>query len=307
MKLLFGQQTPPPLIGGCVATIGNFDGVHSGHQALITELRAQANLRGLPVVVVFFEPQARDFLQGALAPNRIYRLREKILALGACGVDYVYCIRFNHYTANMSAVDFATQVLFLRLNIKYLLIGQDFRFGRARRGDVALLQQIGIEFDCRIALLPTVNFREQRVSSTDIRTALTAGDLLLVKDLLARDYAFSARVVRGDGLARQWGFPTANLNLGRKKLPFTGVFCVRVKCAQSTWYNGVANLGYRPTVAGVNPRVEIHILDLNTSLYGERLEVVFLHKLRDEVKFPDVDALIAQIHTDVAHARAYFK
>ncbi|MDP3706424.1 MAG: bifunctional riboflavin kinase/FAD synthetase [Legionellaceae bacterium] len=306
MKLIRTLQKNKEFSIGSVAAIGNFDGVHRGHQMLLAALREQATHLQLPMVVILFEPQPREFFQKREAPPRLTRLREKVHVLRDCGVDYVYCLRFNEQLAHRSPVEFAEHVIFLNLNVKYLLVGDDFRFGRNRQGDVALLKQLAQKSGCVVDKCPDFLMEEERVSSTQVRQALQLGEFERVTSLLGRLYSTCGRVMYGDARGRQWGVPTANLKMTQAALPLKGVFCVRVQREGYPLLSGVANVGQRPTIDGTKQVLEVHLFDVNESLYGERLQVFFLHKLRDEVKFPSLDALIAQIHLDLLSAKAYF-
>lgn len=307
MKLLRGVQQVAAFKAGTVATIGNFDGVHCGHQALFRQLRKQASEMQLPMLVMLFEPQPSEYFLGERAPARLFSLREKINVLRQCGADYVYCIKFDQDLASMTAVEFANRYIFSLINAKYLLIGEDFRFGHDRYGDVDLLKNLSQQHTCLVQQFSDFFIDDKRVSSTAIRQALHLGDLDYAAKLLGRNYNICGRVVRGNGLGRQWGFPTANLSLHRRSLALSGVYCVRVKRqGRPSWIRAVANLGCRPTIDGNKQVLEIHLFDFNESLYGEMLQVSFLHKLRNEIKFESVDALIAQIHQDVAAANSYF-
>ncbi|MBA2709814.1 MAG: bifunctional riboflavin kinase/FAD synthetase [Tatlockia sp.] len=306
MKLLRGLRNFPDFTRGTVTTIGNFDGVHLGHQALLKTLRAEASLLEMPTVVLLFEPQPAEYLRPEQSPARLTTLREKLAVLKNCQVDYVICLKFNEKLALMSAQDFAEHYFFSTLNSKFLLIGEDFRFGKGRLGDVSLLTQLGTNHDCKVQTFPDFSIKTNRVSSTKTRDALGQGDLEAASQLLGRTFSLCGRVVKGDGRGRQWGIPTANLSMQRLKLPLKGVFCVQVKRNGGKLLNGIANLGTRPTVDGSKNILEIHLFDFDESLYGEMLQVFFLHKLRDEVKFSSVDALIDQIHIDVASARLEF-
>ncbi|MBA3535573.1 MAG: bifunctional riboflavin kinase/FAD synthetase [Tatlockia sp.] len=285
--------------------MGNFDGVHLGHQALLKTLRSEATRLQLPLVVLLFEPQPAEYFRPQQAPARLTSLREKLAVLKFSKVDYVYCLKFNEALALMSAQTFAENYFFSLLNSKYLLIGEDFRFGQGRLGDVSLLQKLGANYGCTVQTFPDFSINNKRVSSTNIRDALAQGELQAASELLGRTFSLCGRVVKGDGRGRQWGIPTANLAMHRLKLPLKGVFCVQVR-TKGKLFKGVANLGSRPTVDGSKNILEINLFDFDESLYGEMLEVFFLHKLRNEVKFSSVDALIAQIHDDVARARAEF-
>lgn len=304
MKLLRGVQHFAEFDKGVVATIGNFDGVHLGHQKLISSLRDKANSMKLPLVVVLFEPQPREYFQREAAPARLSSLREKLEMLKSCQVDYIYSIKFDNTFAKTTAADFSTQYLFKILKVRYLLVGEDFRFGMNRAGDVPLLQTLGTHFSCKVETYSDFLIENEKVSSTKIRGALQQGDLSLAAKYLGRTYSLCGRVVRGDGRGRQWGIPTANLSLHRLSLPLVGVYVVQVRRG-SRLIHGVANIGKRPTVDGTKNILEIHLLDFDDSIYGELLQVFFLHKLRDEVKFSSVDVLIAQIHNDIAAAKAF--
>ncbi|KTD31147.1 riboflavin biosynthesis protein RibF (riboflavin kinase/FMN adenylyltransferase) [Legionella moravica] len=304
MKLLRGVQHFAEIEKGVVATIGNFDGIHLGHQNLIKTLRDRANSMKLPLVLILFEPQPREYFQKEAAPARLSSLREKLEMLRSCRVDYVYCIKFDRGLAETTAVDFATQNLFRALKVKYLLVGEDFRFGKNRTGDVQLLKTLGTSFSCQVDTCPDFFIENEKVSSTKIRNALQHGDLKLAARFLGRTYSLCGRVIRGDGRGRQWGIPTANLNLNRLALPLVGVYVVHVRIG-SRYVEGVANIGKRPTVDGTKNILEIHLLNFNDSIYGELVQVFFLHRLRDELKFTSVDALITQIHNDIAAAKAF--
>lgn len=306
MKLLRGIANLNHFDKGVVATIGNFDGVHLGHQQLIKTLKAKAKSLDLPLVVILFEPQPREYFQKEQAPARLASLREKIQMLQYCDVDYLYCIRFNAQVAQTAPEAFATDLLFKRLNVKYLLIGADFHFGKNREGDVKLLQELGNEYGCEVEVFSDYLQGGQKVSSSKIREALGTGNFALAEKYLGRKYSISGRVLHGDKRGRQWGFPTANLSLHRLSLPLHGVFVVEAQHAGKLHY-GVANLGNRPTVDGTKNVLEVHLFDFDQSIYGERLQVSFLHKLRGEVKFTTVDNLIAQIHLDIEAAKRYLK
>jgi riboflavin kinase / FMN adenylyltransferase len=304
MKLLHREKYVALGDKGVVATIGNFDGVHLGHQNLLKKLKEQAHEMNVPLVVILFEPQPKEYFHKEAAPARLSTLREKLCSLGQCGIEYVYCIKFNHELAQTSAHDFITHYLFNRLKVTYLLVGEDFKFGKNRKGNVALLHEVGARFSCKVDVYPECRMHSERISSTGIRLALQQGHLEFAAQLLGRRYSVSGRVIKGDGRGRQWGIPTANLGLNRMALPLSGVFVVTVKLQNKT-VQGVANIGKRPTVDGTKNILEVHLFDFNESLYGEFMQVFFLHKLRDEVKFTSVDALITQIHDDIAAATAY--
>lgn len=304
MKLLRGILEPNLFHRGSVVTIGNFDGVHRGHQTLLENLKAVASQKQLPLVVVLFEPQPAEYFNPTQAPARIYSLREKLHHLRQLGIDYAYFLRFNHDIALMSAQGFVTRYLMEMLHTKYLLVGYDFRFGNQRQGDVDLLHCLLSPMGVEVVHFSDFNIENQRVSSTAIRQALRQGHLHQAAKLLGRPYSMCGRVVSGAGTGRAWGIPTANIKPHRVMLPLQGVFCVQVTRANGSRLKGVANVGNRPTVDGVEKVLEVHLFDFNESFYGEMLEVNFLVKLRDEMKFPTVEVLIAQIHDDIRAAKA---
>ncbi len=306
MKLLRGIQQHAALQAGTVATIGNFDGVHRGHQALLRALRIQADRLSLPLLVVVFEPQSGEYFLGETAPARLTSLREKIALLQACGVDFICCLSFDDHLASMTAQAFAERIVFSLLQVKYLLIGEDFRFGHRRLGDVSLLRTYGSKAACVVEHFSDFFIDNERISSTRIRKALHDGELEQAKHCLGRVYSLSGRVIQGEGRGRQWGVPTANLAVHPHQSPLKGVYCVQVMRKGRPLYAGIANLGCRPTFNGMKNSLEVHLFGLNESLYGERLQVVFLHKLRDEIKFSSVEALVAHIHQDVVVAKTWF-
>ncbi len=304
MKLLRGELQHNSLFdNGIVATIGNFDGVHLGHQQLISALKIKAQALGLPLVVILFEPQPKEYFQKEHAPSRLSTLREKLHRLTHCTVDYVYCIKFNKSVANTSAADFVSRYL-NRLNVKYLLVGDDFKFGTNRAGDIDFLRTYYASKECEVHTFPELSIHNERVSSTKVRKALQLGDMDSATELLGRAYSICGRVIKGDGRGRQWGIPTANVGLHRVALPLNGVFVVEVLIQQQK-VRGVANIGSRPTVDGTKNILEVHLFNFDQDIYGTLIQVFFLHKLRDEVKFTSIDALITQIHQDIAAATAY--
>lgn len=307
MRLVRDIRHVPAFAKGTVAAIGNFDGVHLGHQALLTQLKQQAIKQQLPAVVFLFEPQPSEFFLNDKAPARLSSLREKLAVLASLAIDYVYCLSFTQTIASMSATEFANHWFFSLLNTKYLLIGEDFRFGYQRQGDVNLLKTLAIPANCLIETLPDFTLDGLRVSSTKIREALATGNLSLANRLAGRTYSICGRVVKGAGLGRQWGIPTANLSMKRLTLALKGVFRVQVRLPNGLLINGVANIGCRPTVDGSTNVLEIHLFDYNGDLYGQRLQVYFLQKIRDEIKFLSKEALISQIFDDIAVARAGFE
>lgn len=307
MKLIRGIKHVPAFSKGSVVAIGNFDGVHLGHQALLSQLKQESIYRQLPSVVFLFEPQAAEFFLHDKAPARLSSLREKCLILASLGIDYVYCLPFTQKIATMSATYFAHNVLFSVLNTRYLLIGEDFRFGYQRQGDANTLKALAIPANCLVETFANFTFDGFRVSSTKIREALSLGHLSLANKLIGRPYSLCGRVIKGAGLGRQWGIPTANLSRRRLRLALQGVFRVQVQLSSGLLVNGVANMGCRPTVDGTTYVLEVHLFDYHTDLYGQYLQVYFLEKIRDEIKFSSKDALINQIFDDIALARAGFE
>ena len=306
MKLLFGNGNDLSPIDGAVATIGNFDGVHLGHQALLQTLIKQAKAVNLPAVVILFEPQPNEFFKPDRAPARLTSLREKLAVIAQYQIDYVCCLRFNETLSQMSPVQFAEQFIFSRLKVKWLLVGSDFRFGKNRAGDSELLKTIGQQRGCQVVVFPDFLLQKQRVSSTSIRHLLMRGELAHAETLLGRPFSLSGRVVKGQGLGRQWGIPTANIRIARIKSPVLGIFCVQVKRADGSLLYGVASLGTRPTVGGTECLLEVNLFDFNDSLYGEMLQVFFVHRLREEIQFSSVNALIQQMRLDIQMTRSFF-
>lgn len=306
MKILRNLSKHYELNTGAVVAIGNFDGVHLGHKFLLNELKLQSINKHLPMVVIIFEPQAREFFSPGSSPPRIYPLRDKLKFLSECGVDYVLCLRFNRRLASMEPREFAIKVIFENLNAKYLLVGSDFKFGKERQGNFELLTRLGVKYDCEVASCVDFILDNQRISSTAIRGYLTNSEFFKANHLLGRTYSISGRVIRGDGNARKWGVPTANLRISQLPLVLKGVYCVQIKSKTGIILSGVANIGHRPTVAGKRQVLEVHIFNFSDSLYGELLEVLFLNKLRDEIKFSSIDELVSRIKQDVALAKEYF-
>ena len=305
MELIRGIHNLRPRHRGCVLTIGNFDGVHLGHQAVLRQLQLKGAELGLPACVMLFEPQPMELFVREGAPARLTRLRDKFLALQALGLDRLLCVRFGHDFANLEPDRFIEEILVARLGVRYLVIGDDFCFGRGRAGDFALLQAAGQRFGFEVVSTQSFCVAEQRVSSTRLREALRGDRLAEVHAMLGEPYTVSGRVAHGDKLGRTIGFPTANVHLKRRVTPVSGVYAVEVVFSGHTHY-GVANVGTRPTVNGQRPQLEVHIFDFSGDLYGRHIRVRLCHKLRDEKKFDSFAALHAQIREDAATARRYF-
>ncbi len=288
-------------------TIGNFDGLHLGHQAMLTRLQDVACARGLPTCVLSFEPHPREFFTPDQAPARLSSLREKAETLRQLGIDRLHVFRFDRAFSALSAEAFVEQVLGQTLQARYVLVGDDFRYGAKRAGGFASLQTSGQALGIDIETLPTVIVAGERSSSTAVRTALAVGDLEHAAHLLGRPYSISGRVVHGDKLGRDIGFPTANIQLKHNRPPLMGVFAVEVCGLNGERLPGAASLGRRPTVKSPDaiPVLEVHLFDFDTEIYGRRVQVNFLHKLRDEEKYPDLDSLVAQIKLDVDQAKHF--
>ncbi len=288
-----------------VLTIGNFDGVHLGHRALLGELMAKARELALPATVLTFEPHPRELFAPDQAPARLASMRDKLELLAECGVDRVHVCRFDRKLASLTAEQFIEQILVRGLSVRHLIIGDDFRFGKARAGDFALLQKAGREHRFVVEAMRTVDFDGLRVSSSAVREALAAGDIERAERLLGRPFVIAGRVMDGRKIGRTIGFPTANIQVRRKRLPLSGVFAVTVSGIDSGPLPGAANIGVRPTVAeGLKPVLEVHLLDFDRDIYGLHVDVNFLHKLRNEAKFESLDALKVQMALDCERARA---
>lgn len=285
-------------------TIGNFDGVHLGHQAMLARLTARATaVGGLPTVLTF-EPHPREIFTPHDAPSRLTSLREKLEILKNLGVAHVHVCRFNKEFAALSPEDFIRRILVDGLKARYVLVGDDFRFGAKRGGDFDALLVYGEKYGFKAEAMHTVEAAGQRASSTAVREALAAGDMAGAAQLLGRPYSISGRVVGGDQLGRKIGYPTANIQLKHNRPPLRGVFAVRVQGLDKPDWPGVANLGTRPSVhPNGNPTLEVHLFGLDRQIYGQHLRVEFLHKLRDEAKFANFEALVAQIGKDAEQAR----
>ncbi len=308
MELIRGLHNLRPRHRGCVATIGNFDGVHLGHQAVLGQLAEKADTFGVPAVVITFEPQPQEYFSHGEIPPRLTRFREKLRALRRFSVDRVLSLQFNHSLAELSAEQFIQQVLLDGLDIRYLVVGDDFRFGKGRGGDFAMLQRVGAEQGFEVVNMHTFSQGGERVSSTRIREALQRGELSEAEQMLGRPYRMCGRVAHGNKLGRTIGFPTANIFLHRKKTPVDGVFAVEMFGIDGEPVAGVANVGTRPTVdeSGTRSLLEVHLFDFDGDIYGHYVHVDFLHRIREERRFESFDALKAQILKDADEARAFF-
>lgn len=306
MELIRGIHNLRPRHLGSVVTIGNFDGVHRGHQVILGGLKEAGQRLGLPDTVMIFEPQPLEFFQGEQAPARLMNWRDKIDALAATGVERVLCVRFDEKFRGLTARQFVEKLLVQGLGCRHLVIGDDFRFGCDRGGDFAMLQAAGAEFGFAVRNTTTVEVAGERVSSTRIRAAIKAGDFALAETLLGRSYSVSGHVVHGDKIGRGLGVPTANIPPRRLHSPLSGIYTVTVEGVAAEKVYGVSSVGRRPTVNGKDERIETYLLDFNADIYGRRIRVTFHHKLREELKFDSLDSLKAAMEKDIADARSYF-
>ncbi|HQR50951.1 MAG TPA: bifunctional riboflavin kinase/FAD synthetase [Methylophilaceae bacterium] len=297
------RHIPATASGPVALTIGNFDGIHCGHRAILDALRQKAQVRGLTPSVMTFEPHPREFFSPATAPSRLTSLREKLELFEELGMERVYLLRFNHRFAAISAQDFMQHIL-RTLDTRLILVGEDFRFGAARAGDVAGLRAAGFGVES----VSTVELDGQRISSTAVREALAAGELAQAAALLGRAYSISGHVAHGDKLGRLLGYPTANIHMLHERPPLYGIYAVKLRGIDDEDLPGVASLGVRPTMKhNGRPTLEVHLFDFNRDIYGRHVRVQFLKKLRDEQKFPDLETLKRQIEADERAARDYFK
>ncbi len=291
------------VVHGSVATIGSFDGLHRGHQELLGHVLNHAHSTGVPSIVMSFEPTPKEFFAQERPPARLMRFREKFEALAECGVDVFYCPRFDEAMKNISADAFIRRILIHSMNIKHLVIGDDFRFAQDRAGHLQTLQRAGDALGFSVEEMPSVIVGDERVSSTVIRNALWEGDLAHARKLLGKDYRMSGKVIEGQRLGRTLGYPTANVNLNRLQSAVMGIFAVRVSGRDWGPLDAVASVGTRPTFEGTRPLLEVHIFDFDKDIYGEYIHVDFIARLRSEEKFDDVNELIEQMHRDSARAR----
>jgi riboflavin kinase/FMN adenylyltransferase len=304
MQILRGLQSSD--IQALAVTIGNFDGVHLGHQAMLNELKIEARQRGLQTAVVIFEPHPREFFTPEKAPVRLTSLREKLELFRTMGVDRVHVCRFDAKFAQQSAAEFIN-ALHQDMHAGFVLIGDDFRFGSGRVGDYALMQKIGEQQGFAVQAVRSVLHDGVRISSTAIRVALASGQIQLARQYLGRPYSISGRVVHGDATGRKLGFPTANIQLKHNLPPVKGVFVVLAHAEALGVLQGVASLGVRPTLKqDAKPVLEVHLFEFEQQIYGKHLRVEFLHKLRDEEKYPNLQALTQQIALDVNNAQSWF-
>ena len=312
MEIIRGLQNIRERHSGCVATIGTFDGIHHGHQVLLAHLKAKSEELNAPSVLITFEPQPREFFfaRGAEGsrrpvPARLTRFREKIHILRGIGIDRVLCIPFNERTRAIPAAEVVERFLVDMLGVRYLVVGDDFQFGKDREGDYRMLKRAGDRFGFGVSHLGTLTFDHERVSSTRIREVLASADFALAEKLLGRPYFMMGRVVYGRQLGRTIGVPTANIRLQRYRAALEGVFAVTVDGVGATRH-GAANIGVRPTVDGKEPLLEVHLLDFAQTIYGALLTVTLHWKIREERRFPSLQAMKVEIDRDIEKTRAFF-
>jgi riboflavin kinase / FMN adenylyltransferase len=304
MTTLFRDVTGQPLCPqGSVICIGAFDGLHRGHQALIEHTRLRAREKNLDLVALSFEPLPREFFSKESPPPRLLLPRAKFEGMAKLGCDVVGLLRFNAQLSSMSAEDFIEHVLVRKLHAKEVWVGPEFRFGKGRRGDIAMLQTLGAQFGFTAHEIAPVLFEGERVSSTRLRLQLTSGDMLGAEKALGSRYAIAGKVVYGRQLGRKLGYPTANIRLAGKRTALHGIYATWVHGVGSEKMASVSSLGTRPTVLGVEPLLEAHLFDFEGDLYGKRIEVEFVAKLRSEEKFDDLAALVKQMDVDSQQAR----
>jgi riboflavin kinase/FMN adenylyltransferase len=307
-KIFKLTNTAPDVNQGTVLTIGNFDGVHLGHQALLNALKTSAERLQLPTMVVLFEPQPKEYFMGSQGPFRLFSLREKIQLLKSFQIDYVVCIGFNASWASLSATDFIHHFLIQKLHAKFMMIGPDFHFGRERQGTPRDFCQIAKLHNVASDIFPVLEKDGHKISSTRIRQLCIENQFVEMEKCLGFPYFYLGRVVYGRQLAGSWGIPTANIRISAQKKGLNGVFCVKIKnCLHNSESVGVANIGLRPTIDGVQPMLEVHLLNENINLYGTFLQVFIIKRLRDERRFSSLGALKQQIQLDVLNAKTYFE
>jgi len=307
MRLIRGLHHLEPFRDGCILTIGNFDGLHLGHQLVIEKLAEHGKRLKLPTVAMVFEPQPLEFFLGDHAPSRLTRLREKAIQFAKLPIDALLVLPFNNILADYDAEQFITDILIKHLHVKHLVIGDDFHFGKSRRGNFALLQSRGAELGFAVENTSSFELAGQRISSTLIRDALQDGRLTEARNMLGRDYSICGRVAHGDKRGRELGFPTANVQMFRKNTPVAGVFAVTMTGLDGKEYQGVANVGARPSVDGDHkPVLETHLFNFSGEIYGRYVEVHFKEKIRDEIRFASLSALQTQIREDVLMSKRIF-
>ncbi|WP_347988310.1 bifunctional riboflavin kinase/FAD synthetase [Methylomonas sp. AM2-LC] len=308
MRLIRGLNHLDAFGDGCILTIGNFDGLHLGHQLLIKKLAEHGKRLNLPVVVMVFEPQPLEYFLGEHAPSRLTRLREKVIQFAKLPVDQLLVLPFNQQLSDYDAEQFIDDILVKRLHVKHVVVGDDFHFGKARRGNFSLLQSKGQDYGFTVENSQSFELAGLRISSTLIRDALQEGSMDKARIMLGRDYSVCGRVAHGDKRGRQLGFPTANVDMFRKIAPIAGVFAVSLTGLDGKEYQGVANVGTRPTFKGSAKAIlETHLFNFNADIYGRYVEVHFKAKIRNELKFPSFEALQSQIQEDIQMSKQFLE
>lgn len=306
MELIRGLHNLRDRHRACALTIGNFDGVHLGHQAILTRLVEKARELDVDACIMSFEPLPQEYFAPDQAPSRLTRLREKFIALEGTGIDQFLCIKFNHWLAELTAEEFIQHVLVEQLHVRYLVVGDDFRFGKDRVGDFEMLYATGKKHGFEVVNSHSHCLDDERISSTRIRQALADDQLELAEKMLGHTYQICGRVAHGDKRGRTIGFPTANIKLLRHATPMNGVYAVTMTGIDNRVIEGVANLGNRPTVDGHHLQLEVHLFDFDKNIYGKQVCVQFKHKLRNEQRFESFEALKQQIVIDSEQAKAFF-
>jgi riboflavin kinase/FMN adenylyltransferase len=302
MQLIRGRRHLRESHRGCVVTIGGYDGIHLGHRALIERLQDHGRRLSRRTMILTFEPMPREHITPADPPARLTTWRERWLLLNALGLDAMWLLRFSAAIRNQSGEQFA-ELLAHDLRAPVVVVGHDFKFGRQGEATAPMLREAGARLGFAVDVMPPVLIEGERVSSSGIRGALGRGDLARAEQWLGRPYSMRGRVIRGERLGHQLGYPTANMRLNRRRTPLAGIFAVQVRGIGPQLLPGVASLGTRPTVNGVEPLLETHIFDYSGDLYGREIEVVFAAKLREELRFDSLDAMVQQMHRDAAEAR----
>lgn len=305
MEFIRGIHNIKPEHRGSVLTIGNFDGVHRGHQSVIEGAIQRAKALGVPTTVMLFEPQPMELFLKDKAPARLYRLRDKYLQLSRLGVDRLLCVKFDHRFAGIEAMDFIKQLLVDKLAIAHLIVGDDFCFGKNRKGDFKMLVEAGKDYGFGVTDTQSLRLSQCRISSTAIRKAIVANDFKEAELMLGHAFSISGTVSHGQKRGREFGFRTANVPMSRKVSPVSGVYVVTAN-VDDEQYHGVANIGVKPTLDGQVQQLEVHLFEFSRNIYGQQIEVILHDKLRDEQKFASLDDLKAQIARDVEQAKAYF-
>ncbi|MBV1882918.1 MAG: bifunctional riboflavin kinase/FAD synthetase [Pseudomonadales bacterium] len=306
MELIRGLHNLKAHHRGCVATIGNYDGVHRGHQSIIAQVAEKSKELRLPSAVLLFEPQPSEYFASGSVPARIMRFRDKLEGLAEYGVGRVLCVRFNESFRSLSAKKFVDDILVNGMGVRFLVVGDDFHFGSDRRGDFEFLEREGQLNGFEVVNTKTTKYLSERVSSTRIRNALHDSNFELVDKLLGHRFYIGGRVVHGDKIGRTIGVPTANVLLGRQRSPLKGVFAVEVSGIEDKPLPAMASIGNRPTVGGKDERLEVHLLDFKGDLYGRKIDVSFVKKIREEKKFDGLETLKQAIQNDIAIGRKIF-